>query len=443
MYIRGVQLENLRGFESLEFDLERPGRKFAGWTVIVGDNGSGKSAFLKAVALCLVGPDVARSLEESMIGWVRQGAREAALRVQLVADEEADRFREVGRPQKKPFWAELEIAYNGDDSNPVPILRPARADSRRSKGGRGPIRGPWAESPPGWFCAGYGPFRRLGGSSSDAARLMGAPGAIGRFVTMFREDAALSEAELWLKELRFHSYSGNARAGATLAAVTELLNDGFLHGGLRVDRVDPDGVWLRDTASVTLPMRDMSDGYRAALGLVVDIVRHMADVYGPDRLVERTLEGCRVARPGVILIDEIDVHLHPEWQRSIGAWLKGHFPYVQFIVATHSPFIAQEADERMVFCLPAPGTIGAPCQVSKNEYERIQRGRASDVLTTSVFGLSHTRSLRAVAVRQRYSRLSAKKQGPGLTPEEERQLRLDLVFVDPEDREAAGEAGDK
>jgi len=440
MYVRVVELDNLRGFEHLRFDLEQPGRKHAGWTVIVGDNGSGKSAFLKAVALCLVGPDVARSLEESMIGWVRQEADEAALRVQLVADPEVDKFREIGRPHEKPFWAEMEIAHNGDDRNPVPVLRPARGDKRRSKGGRGPIRGPWADSPPGWFCAGYGPFRRLYGSSSEAARLMHAPGAIGRFVTMFHEDAALTEADLWLKDLAFRSRFEDARAERTLTTVTELLNDEFLHGGLRVARVDPDGVWLRDTGGVALPMRDMSDGYRAALGLLVDIVRHMVDVYGLDGLLERTLEGCRVARPGVILIDEIDVHLHPEWQRKIGAWLRSHFPHVQFIVATHSPFIAQEADERMVFRLLAPGTRGDPYQVSKEEYDRIRRGTASDVLTTSVFGLSHTRSARAVASRQRYSRLSAKKQGPGLTPAEEQQLRLDLAFVDPDDARMAGEA---
>ena len=47
---------------------------------------------------------------------------------------------------------------------------------------------------------------------------------------------------------------------------------------------------------------------------------------------------------GVILIDEIDAHLHPAWQKRIGFWLKAHFPNIQFIVTTHSPFICQAAD---------------------------------------------------------------------------------------------------
>jgi predicted ATP-binding protein involved in virulence len=57
VYIRRVVLENLRGFERLDFKFERPGSVFPGWTVITGDNASGKTALLKAVALALVGPD--------------------------------------------------------------------------------------------------------------------------------------------------------------------------------------------------------------------------------------------------------------------------------------------------------------------------------------------------------------------------------------------------
>lgn len=44
------------------------------------------------------------------------------------------------------------------------------------------------------------------------------------------------------------------------------------------------------------------------------------------------------------MIDELDTHLHPSWQRTIGHWLREKFPKIQFIIATHSPFIAQVAD---------------------------------------------------------------------------------------------------
>ena len=47
--------------------------------------------------------------------------------------------------------------------------------------------------------------------------------------------------------------------------------------------------------------------------------------------------------PGVVLIDEVDAHLHPTWQRRIGLWFREHFPKLQFIVSTHSPLICQAA----------------------------------------------------------------------------------------------------
>jgi predicted ATP-binding protein involved in virulence len=88
----------------------------------------------------------------------------------------------------------------------------------------------------------------------------------------------------------------------------------------------------------------MSDGYRAALALLVDILRHMIQAFGVENLVEEANGRRQISHSGVVLIDEIDAHLHPEWQREIGFWLKRHFPKVQFLVTTHSPIILQAAD---------------------------------------------------------------------------------------------------
>jgi predicted ATPase len=54
-------------------------------------------------------------------------------------------------------------------------------------------------------------------------------------------------------------------------------------------------------------------------------------------------------RSGVELIDEVDAHLHPEWQREVGFWLKRHFPKIQFLVTTHSPSICQAAAPNGLF----------------------------------------------------------------------------------------------
>ena len=98
---------------------------------------------------------------------------------------------------------------------------------------------------------------------------------------------------------------------------------------------------VRKANGETLSFNLLSDGYRSVIGLVADLAHRMA-MLNPS-LGE---DVCRFT-PGVVLIDELDLHLHPKWQRKIVADLKRVFPKVQFIATTHSPFIIQslEPDE--------------------------------------------------------------------------------------------------
>lgn len=84
-----------------------------------------------------------------------------------------------------------------------------------------------------------------------------------------------------------------------------------------------------------LPFRNLSDGQRSMLAMVADIAYRMAQL-NPHLLENVTLE-----TPGVVLIDELDLHLHPKWQRTIVDNLRKTFPKVQFIATSHSPFIIQ------------------------------------------------------------------------------------------------------
>lgn len=96
--------------------------------------------------------------------------------------------------------------------------------------------------------------------------------------------------------------------------------------GLMVD-------WLHDDETRELKIEQLSDGYRTTLAMVMDIAARMAEAnpFMEDPLQTR----------GMILIDEVDLHLHPEWQREFLPKLINTFPKAQFVVTTHSPFIIQ------------------------------------------------------------------------------------------------------
>ena len=88
-----------------------------------------------------------------------------------------------------------------------------------------------------------------------------------------------------------------------------------------------------DGSSRKFAMDEMSDGYKNTLSMIGDIAYRMA-VLNPmlgDKVLEET--------PGVILIDEIDLHLHPQWQQTIISDLNTVFPNVQFIVSSHAPAV--------------------------------------------------------------------------------------------------------
>jgi hypothetical protein len=423
VYLQRIALTNVKGFEHVDLDLAPESDGYPGWTVITGDNGSGKTALLRAISLALLGPDQARDLLPSPEGWVRYGADVGLISVEIRPDHEVDRTLKGGFPVQGTFWAELAIEQ--DDATRTWMLNPTDVYRKKKKGA---TNGPW-QPVSGWFGLAYGPFRRLYGSSPDAQRLMVLPGRSPQYGTLFREDATLSEAEEWVKSLQFRRLENRADDARTLEGLLAILNHDFLRLGVRVDEVNSDGLWLVDSANSRMKLADMSEGYRAALAMLIDIFRHLTLTYGPD-IVKRDPDGTpHVAAPGVVMIDEVDAHLHPGWQRDIGFWLKRHFPRIQFIVTTHSPLVCQAVDSGRIFHLPALGD-GAPYRLSPEEYNSVIAGRADDVLRSDAFGLRNTRSDLAVAALRRHAELRSKRSAGPLSPEEEDQYEQLSIFAE-------------
>jgi hypothetical protein len=249
----------------------------------------------------------------------------------------------------------------------------------------------WSTEASGWFSCGYGPFRREFGASPEALRQMAAP-STRRFVTMFQEGASLAEADVWLRNLSHKALEGKPAEEDQLALMLNLLRDGLMPGGVTVDRVDSDGLWLKDSRGADLAWTEMGDGHRSTAALLTDLVRHLIGIHGLPGLAERSRDGKTVIkRSGIVLIDEMEAHLHPAWQQDIGFWLRRRFPAVQFLVATHSPLICQAADPGGLFVLDHP-----PRQLTEEEYRSAVASRPDTLLRTAAFGMANTGSPRAV-----------------------------------------------
>ena len=109
----------------------------------------------------------------------------------------------------------------------------------------------------------------------------------------------------------------------------------FLESYTNLQAVDePEPTLLLDKNGITLDVRQLSDGERGILALVFDLARRLS-------LANPELDDPLQDGKGIVLIDELDLHLHPRWQRTVVEKLTKTFPNCQFIATTHSPFIIQ------------------------------------------------------------------------------------------------------
>lgn len=402
MHVRHITIENVRRFgaDAAKVELDLPKQ---GWIVAAGRNGAGKTTFLQVIALGLSGA-LSHDYADTMFSWLREGAAHARTRLTVVPSA-SDRLRRGTELfTAKPADAPMTI---GDDWDPV---HGAMSYGREGDGNRA-FAGPWHSDPEGWFAAGYGANRRLSGWAPGVERWLEPTTREAAFATLFRDDASLVQPVRWLMDLDHRSRdpylkaAEQAEAAQLVKGVRTLLNDG-LYGDAEVVRVDSRGLWVRVGGREQL-FHTAGAGVQVVTALVVDMLRHMQARFGKVTFEER--EGHTVVpHDGVVLIDEADAHLHVSWQQRIGPWLVEHFPNVQFIVTTHSPFICQAATEGGLILLPGPGESGAARIADDALFRRATLGSVDDALLSELFGLEHTWSDRSEGKRDRLARLEAR-----------------------------------
>lgn len=407
MYVKEVVLSNIRSIQSLTWEF--PETPTPGWHVVIGDNGAGKSSFLRAIALALVGPKEAIALRQDWNEWLRRGEPLGTIKVSLDWDERNDRFVGKGKLPKN-FFLMAGLVFERAPNNPeqVHLIKPGiQLDPERSIWGDGE----------GWFCASYGPFRRFAGGDKDQEKLFYSNPKLARHLSVFGEAVALSECLEWLKLLQFKKLEGDPE-GDLLSPLKKFINQpDFLPNEARLESISSKGVRFVDGNGCEVPVENLSDGYRSILSMTFELIRQLAITYGADRIFAPK-DPTTVIVPGVVLIDEVDTHLHPVWQRRVGGWFRNHFPKVQFIVTTHSPLICQAATVGSVFRLPRPGSNEEAGMVTGVALDRLLYGNVLDAYGTGAFGDVALRSPEALEKLERLAILNQKELAEGLSSKE-------------------------
>lgn len=406
--------------------------------MIAGRNGAGKTSLLRCIALTLAAhPETARAMVPNYVMWRSSFDEQTTGTISADLFMDADDLSDLqleGLPEKPGTHAYVSIS-----------LPPPKEIPKTGRGRSVRLASEWTQEvkcddddkevdldlfpTKNWFTAGYGPFRRLSSeipdsrsTSSQLISPMDPSSVVDRFSTLFHEDASLGEGVSWLVSLHLRSLENEKGAERLLKTVLEVLSDGLLPDGYSAVRVSSSGLWVRRHMGRAFPLREMSDGFRTVTALVLDIIRQLYTFYGTLR-ARRSKNGIAIHTPGVILIDEVDAHLHVEWQQRIGGWLKSHFPKIQFIVSTHSPYICQSADPGGLIRLPGLNEETAPRVVENQLYKRIVYGSGDDAALSDLFGLDTPYSSEAEKLRSRLVELEERVLDGSASKSEVRQYR--------------------
>ncbi len=184
MYLNKVYIKNIRSIADFAMIFEKP----AGWHVIIGDNGAGKSTIVRAISLGIIGPTDSRALRLNLNDWVRRDSDDAGSIQLIVLKHDQDSKLGQSRPRTRPFEATLTLMRKENNGY---IL----------EGNKGaPAENIWSNAY-GWFSCAFGPFRRFTGGEKEWMKVYYSDPRAAAHLSVFGEDVALTEAIDWLKSL--------------------------------------------------------------------------------------------------------------------------------------------------------------------------------------------------------------------------------------------------
>jgi hypothetical protein len=380
MYINQIEIERFRTFRKATVQFVHPDQDFEqlgfpqkprlpNVNLLLGNNGSGKTSLLKTVAIAALGPAIqAASLPVYRLIRREPGDSEtdpsiaATIRAEFVAHDQE--LRAMPEIKTKRLESAITIRRMGD------LELPEWTHSEQKSWH--PI---FSTSSDAFFFVGYGATRRV--ESTDrvdpGARQANSFVRAQRIRSLFEEAYSLIPLPAWLPQLQ----SENPGRFTQVKHLIDRLLDGT---GYSFTEEREGGEYLFERNQLKVPFPALSDGYRAYLGWISDLLYHVTSTCPPgEKLVENK---------GIVMVDEIDLHLHPRWQMTVLPTLARALPGVQFIVTSHSPLVVGSL-EWMNILLMQPSTRQA-FGIQRVE-EAVHGLDADQVLLSDFFGLESTR----------------------------------------------------
>ncbi|GBD96758.1 MAG TPA: TIGR03986 family CRISPR-associated RAMP protein [Nitrospirae bacterium] len=283
VYITKIDLVNIRCFEKLSLNLEENKYPIL-WTMILGNNSTGKTTLMRSIALGLCNEsDAVALMKESNTSFIRDGKEEGEIKITL-----------KGEKSKRVFTIKTNItrSFPGEPE----IVRQTLQDVS------------WEDI----FVCGYGPQRS---NMSDASykNYSSKDAVMPLFDYMFH----LQNPELILRR----------QNEIDREKILEKVNQVLMSDNTEQEIVLTDKGLTLKTLTGIFPLGAVGDGYSSTTQWLIDFI-------GWSIYAENKDFG------GILLIDELEQHLHPKWQRHIVERLRQQFPKIQFITTTHSPLIA-------------------------------------------------------------------------------------------------------
>lgn len=339
-HIHKITLENFRLFSEREIHFNPR------LTVIVGINGTGKSTVLDAVSACLslvINRITNKTARVKAIGEldIREGQHRASLRCQIESRQSRSEFS-IAKAQRGFPAVKSELAEATSLAEAI-----ASEYQKRENGATGlslPV-----------FVA-Y-PIHRAVLDIPLRIRTKHSFGMLECYDNALEATTAFRLFFEWFRkqeDVENEALASKQRQGTTdpyvdpaLEAVRKALET-FLPGFSNF-RIRRQGLaFLVDKGDTTLRVDQLSDGEKNMIGLIGDLARRLA-VANPDS--PSPLHG-----EGIVLIDELELHLHPKWQQDLIPKLLSTFPNIQFIVSTHSPQVLTSVKAENILLLHPDGT---------------------------------------------------------------------------------------